>query len=257
MEVNAIMAIAQRDLLKLLRDRARLISSLVTPLITVLVLGGGGEVAFHASFNILHYVLVGVMVQTVFTSTAAGTVWLLDDRMNDFSQEIFVSPISRYSIVFGKILGETLVALPQGLVLLVAGLVIGIPLSIGQVLGLLGVLVFASLLGGALGIVIITNFGSQRTANQIVPWVVYPQIMFSNVFFPLNVLPAGADFVSWIMPLRYPVDLARAIVLARSPDEFRQVVYLPPWINLLVMAILFTLFLVVGTFLFVRSERNR
>jgi ABC-2 type transport system permease protein len=257
MEVNAIMAIAHRDLLKLLRDRARLISSLLTPLLTVLVLGGGGEAAFHATFNILHYVLVGVMVQTVFTSTASGTVWLLDDRVNDFSQEIFVSPISRYSIVFGKILGETLVALPQGLVLLIAGLVIGLPLSIGQVLGLLGVLIFASLLGGALGIVVVTNFGSQRTASQIVPWVVFPQVLFSNVFFPLNVLPANVDVVSWIMPLRYPVDLARAVVLARRPDEFQQVVDLSPGSNLLVMAIMFAVFLVVGTLLFVRSERNR
>jgi ABC-2 type transport system permease protein len=257
MDVSAIMAIAHRDLLKLLRDRARLFSSLVTPLATVFVLGGGGQVTFEAPFNILHYVLVGVMVQTVFTSTATGTVWLLEDRVNDFSQEIFVSPISRYSIVFGKILGETLVALPQGLVLLVAGLVIGLQLSIWQVLGLLGVLIFASLLGGALGIVVITNFGSQRTANQIVPWVIFPQVLFSNVFFPLNVLPGGMDVVSWIMPLRYPIDLARAVVLARTPDEYRQVVLLSPVSNLLVMAIMFTLFLLVGTFLFVRSERNR
>jgi len=256
MEIDAILAVAYRDLLKLLRDRTRLVSSLLTPLGTVLVLGGGGQAIFEASFNILHYVLVGVMVQSVFTSTISGMVWLLDDRTNDFSQEIFVSPISRYSIVFGKILGETLVALPQGLVLLAAALVIGLPLSIWQVLGLMGVLVFAALLGGALGIMVVTNLGSQRTANQIVPWVTLPQVMFSAVFVPLDVLPPGVDIVSWIMPLRYPIDLARAVVFARNLEEFQQVVILAPGINLLVMVMLFTLFLIAGTLLFVRSERN-
>jgi ABC-2 type transport system permease protein len=257
MDTSAILAIAHRDLLKLFRDRARLISSLVTPLVTVLAIGGGGQVTFEAPFNILHYVLLGVMVQTVFTSTATGMVWLLEDRVNDFSQEIFVSPISRYSIVFGKILGETLVALPQGIVLLIAGIVVGISLSMWQVIALLGVLVFASMMGGTLGIIVVTNQGSQRTANQVVPWIIFPQVLFSNVFFPIKVLPIGSEIVSWIMPLRYPVDLARAIALARTPEEYRQVVLLSPGTNLLVMAVMFAVFLAVGTFFFVRSERNR
>ena len=35
---------------------------------------------------------------------------LIEDRENDFTQELFIAPISRYAIVFGKILGEALVA---------------------------------------------------------------------------------------------------------------------------------------------------
>jgi hypothetical protein len=41
-------------------------------------------------------------------STAQGVISLIEDRENDFSQEIFVSPISRYAIVFGKILLDIL-----------------------------------------------------------------------------------------------------------------------------------------------------
>jgi len=39
-ELNAVIAIAYRDLVKLLRDPARLISSLVFPLVFIGILGG-------------------------------------------------------------------------------------------------------------------------------------------------------------------------------------------------------------------------
>jgi len=60
-----------------------------------------------------------------------GDVSLIDDRENDFSQEIFISPISRYSIILGKIVGETLVALVQGIGILVFGL-LRCAFSLGQ-----------------------------------------------------------------------------------------------------------------------------
>lgn len=257
MDINGILAIAARDFTKLIRDRARIIGALTSPVLTVVVLGGGGQATFEADFNILHYVLVGVMVQSCFTSTASGMVWLLEDRQNDFSQAIFVSPISRYSIVFGKILGETLVALPQGIVLIIMGVLVGLPLSMWQAAALLGVLVAACLTGGALGLLAVTNASSQRSANQIVPWLVFPQVFFASVYFPLDALPFPLENASRLMPLRYPVDLARAVAFAGQPDEIALVVQDAPLSNLLVMAAIFAVLLVVGTALFVRSERNR
>ena len=257
MEVNQILAIAYRDFTKLLRDRPRLMTSLISPILTVLVLGGSGEAAFDASFNIFHYILVGVMVQSVLTSTAAGMVWLLEDRTNDFSQEIFVSPISRYTIVFGKIAGEMMVAMPPGVILLIMALVVGLPMTLWQFFALFAVLLFASILGGSLGIIVVSNLGTQRSANQIVPWITMPQVLMSGIFFPLNLLPDGAEIFSRIMPLRYPVDLARAIIFANNPEEYAEVVMKSPLHNLLVMTVMFVFFLSIGTMLFVRSERNR
>ncbi len=65
-----------------------------------------------------------------------GLVSLIEDRENDFSQEIFISPVSRYSIIFGKILGETYVSLVQGAAILLFGLIIGVPMSGLQLIGL-------------------------------------------------------------------------------------------------------------------------
>jgi ABC-2 type transport system permease protein len=56
--------------------------------------------------------------------------------------------------------------------------------------------------------------------------------------------------------MRYAVDLTRGIYYAGLP-EYNQVVLLNPFINLVIMILGFTLFLVVGTLIFVRKEKNR
>ena len=125
-EVNAVLTIAYRDLLKLLRDPARLISGLMLPLLFVVILGGSLQGTFSsADFNYLDFIFTGVFAQTLFQSAAMGVISLIDDRENDFSQEVFVSPISRYSIILGKIVGETLVALTQALGILAFGFIAG------------------------------------------------------------------------------------------------------------------------------------
>ena len=80
---------------------------------TLVLLGPALQSGFGSpgGLDITTFVFTGVLAQTVWQSAALGLISLVGDRESDFSQEIFVSPISRYAIVFGKILGESLVAL--------------------------------------------------------------------------------------------------------------------------------------------------
>jgi ABC-2 type transport system permease protein len=255
---NAILAIAYRDFLKFLRDRARIFSTFLFPLIFIGFLGGGMQATFggNTSYNFLAFVFTGVLAQTLFQSTAIGIISLLEDRQNDFSQEIFVSPISRYSIVFGKILGETLVALPQGLGIVLFGLVLGVSMTPLQVLGLVLTALIASLFGGAFGMMILGVMPSRRAADQLFPFVFLPQFFTAGVFVPLNNLPLPLEIVSLISPLRYAVDITRGFFYAGTPEaDF--VVLEPIWVNVLVLGVAFAVFLTIGTVLFVRAERNR
>ncbi len=256
--VNAIMAISYRDLMKLLRDPVRLVASLVFPVIFIGVMGGtfeanlGGELAY----SYLAFIFTGIFAQTLFQSTAIGIISLIEDRENDFSQEIFVSPISRYSIVFGKILGETFVALVQGAAILVFGLLIGVSISPAQLLSLIVVSVPACLFGGAFGVIIMANLSTQRAANQIFPFIMLPQYFLGGVFTPIQNLPWYLDILSRISPMRYAVDLTRGVFYWGQPG-YDEVVLASPSINMFIMTGLFLVFLAVGTFFFVRSERNR
>src|SRR6202140_5445841 len=113
--LNAVAAIAARDLTKFLRDPGRLVTALVFPAAMIFLLGGTLQLNLgkSAGFNFIAFTVTGFLGMNFSQSTATGLSSLMDDRQNDFAQEVFVSPISRYAIVGGKIVGETAVALAQ------------------------------------------------------------------------------------------------------------------------------------------------
>jgi ABC-2 type transport system permease protein len=257
-EISPMLALAHRDFVKLLRDRARLISTLIFPFIFIGALGGALQSNFGdiAGYDFLVFTFTGVLAQTMFQTTALGLISLIEDRENDFSQEIFISPISRYTIVFGKIVGETLVAIPQGLAVTLFGLVIQVPISAPQAVGLLAGSLLVAVFGGAFGVIVLSNLRSQRAANQIFPFVMLPQFFLAGVFSPIQVLPWYLDILSKLSPMRYAVDFVRGLYYAGTP-EYARTVLLDPLTNFLIMAGLFVVFMGAGTVLFVRAERNR
>jgi len=255
---NAIVTIAHRDLMKFLRDPTRIVGSLIFPLFFIGVLGGSlqSNLGAGAGYNLLDATFTGIFALTLFQSTTQGIISLIEDRENDFSQEIFVAPISRYSIIFGKILGETIVSLVQGASIVLFAVVGGVNLSAAQLAGLAPVAIIACLLGGAFGVVLLGNFSSQRVANQILPYLIFPQFFLAGIFYSVKILPLPLDILSRLSPLRYAVDLTRDVFYAGHPD-YDKVVLAGPLTNLFVIAVMFVVFLVVGTAFFVRRERNR
>ncbi|MFA7249504.1 MAG: ABC transporter permease [Dehalococcoidia bacterium] len=256
--MNAILTIAQRDLNKLLRDPARMLSTFVFPFIFMAALGGTMQASLGSriGFDFLVFTFTGVFGQTLFQSSAMGLVSLIEDRQNDFSQEIFVAPISRYTIVMGKVIGETLVALPQGLAILAFALVLGIPLGLPRVGAMLAAGLVACLLGAAFGLLVLSNLRSQRAAEQVFPFILLPQFFLAGVFNPLQGLPWYLDALSRISPMRYAVDLIRDAYYAGA-SEYPLVVLDGALVNLAIIGVMFAVFFALGTVLFVRAEHNR
>jgi ABC-2 type transport system permease protein len=257
-ELNAIAAIASRDLIKFMRDRTRLIGTFVFPFLLMSLMGGTLQLNLGraAGFNFIGFTFTGVLGMTIFQSSAQGIASLLEDRQNDFAQEIFVSPISRYSIVLGKILGETFVALAQAVPLVFLALVLRVQLTPTQLLLLAPVAVASCLLGGAFGLAAMSVINSREAANQVFTFILLPQFFLAGVFNPIRILPWYLEVLSRLSPMRYIVDLLRDVVYTGRP-EYSKVVLLDPIANLTAMAVMFVCFMVAGTALFVRRETNR
>jgi ABC-2 type transport system permease protein len=257
-DLSAILVIAHRDFVKLLRDRLRIVSDFALPLILVVLLGPALQSGFGSpgGLDVTTFVFTGVLAQTVWQSAALGLISLVGDRESDFSQEIFVSPISRYAIVIGKILGESLVALPQALAILVVGVLIGVPISVPVLIALLPVVFLMGVFGGAFGLLLMSNMQSQRTAGQIFPFIMLPQYFLAGVFNPIHALPPILAVASYFAPLRYAIELVRNIFYGLQPDLVAPTTSPAP-LNATVIAGMFAVFVVAGTILFVRAERNR
>jgi ABC-2 type transport system permease protein len=257
-EVSAILVIAHRDLVKLLRDRLRIFADFALPLTLVLLLGPTLQAGFGEAggIDITTFVFTGVIAQSVWQSASMGIISLIADREEDFSQEIFVSPISRYSIVAGKIIGESLVALPQAIAVVILAFLLGIPLSVVTVVTLLPIVLAMAVYGGAFGILVLSNISSQRTANQIFPFVMLPQFFLAGVFNPIHDLPPVLAVLSAISPMRWAVEAVRHVYYATQPGLVAPELS-PPTLVAGVIAGSFLAFIAAGTALFVRSERNR
>lgn len=261
-ELHAILTIALRDFTKLLRDRVRLIVSFIFPIIFIGALGTSlqSNLGRFISFNFLTFTFTGVFAQTLFQSTAAGIISLIQDRETDFSQEMFVSPISRYSIIIGKILGESLVSLVQAVGVLLFGLFLSIfytlDITFFQLAMAIPAVIAACLLGGAFGILVMAALGNQRSANQLFPFVIFPQFFLAGVFNPIRELPLPLFILSRAVPMTYAVDFFRGLYYWGHKD-YNQVVLYHPLFNLAVITVMFGVMISLGTFLFVRNERNR
>ena len=256
--INAIFTIAFRDIIKLLRDRTRIVASFIFPIIFIGVLGTSLQqnLGKGLGYNFLTFVFIGVLAQTLFQSTAAGIISLVEDRQNDFSQEMFVAPISRYAILLGKILGETLVSVVQIFGVLIFAFLIGIPLSISGLVRLIPFIFCVSFFGGAFGVMVMANLSDQKSASQIFPFLLFPQFFLAGVFNPIQHLPLPIMIASRISPMTYAVDLLRSIYYAGSP-EYAKVVLFNPLLNIAVVIGVGLIFLSIGTYVFVKNERNR
>jgi len=256
--LNAILIIAYRDVLKLVRDRRRFIGGLIFPVASIAILGSSldANLSKTVGFNFLVFVYLGVITQNMFSSAASGIAWLIEDRQNDFAQSFFVAPISRYVIIFGKILGESIVSYTQIFGLLAIGYLAGVPIDIFQLVALLPILFLMCLFGGAFGILIMANFMDKRSIDQVFPFFIFPQFFLSGVFIPMKDVPEYLIILSRITPLFYAVDFIRGIYYLGKPEYSAVVVY-NPLLNAVVMILMFLIFIILGTYIFVKSEKER
>ena len=256
-ELNAVSSIAYRDAIKYVKNPQRILLSLLFPLIFIGALGGSldANIGQAAGYSFVAFTMTGVFAQTIFSTVAQGIISLVQDRENNLTQELFVAPVARYSIVMGKIFGEMLVASLQGIFILLLGVFLGVSMGPLQVIGLLLAALVAGILGGAFGVVVVSFFGDSKFINQIFPLIFFPQFFLGGVFSPIKELPIYLKVISRALPLTYVVDFARNIFY-RGQGEASLVILYPLWTDALVILGFTVLCLVLGTKRISRIEKE-
>jgi ABC-2 type transport system permease protein len=257
-ELSALLAIAQRDVVKLLRDRPRLAVNLAFPVLLIAGLGGllQATVGRVTGLSTITLSFTGVLAASLFQSAASGMISIVEDRETDFSRELFIAPVSRLTLLAGKISGESAVALGQGVCIVAFAVAFGVRMTAWQVLGLAGTGVASCLLGAAFGLATIAALPNQRSAMQIFQFLIIPQYVLGGVLVPLNGAPRLLADLAWAMPMRYCVDLTRAVFYAGSPG-YARVVTAGAAADVVVIAALTASLLTAGAALFSYRERVR
>jgi ABC-2 type transport system permease protein len=257
-ELNTVITVMAREITVYFKSPATVIMSLVMPIVMMGMIGGNlmQNMAGGVGFALGQFMLVGMLVNMLFWITTMGITSLVDDHDIDFTQEMLVAPVSRYSLIIGKILGSGFAAILSMAGTLIVGFVMGITLPAVKLLLILALSPLMCLSGGALAIIIIGLIKNKKAANLAVMFIIMPQMFLSGAIIPINNSSGVLLVLNRVMPMTYCLDLVRAVVYRGSP-EYDSIVMFNPFINCAVIITLTVLFLIIGTFFFARSEKNR
>jgi ABC-2 type transport system permease protein len=198
----------------------------------------------------------GVLAASLFQSAAAGMISIVEDRETDFSRELFIAPVSRLTLLAGKVTGESAVAVCQGICIVIFAVAIGVRLDGWQLAGLAGAGLASCLLGAGFGLATIAALPTQRSAMQIFQFLIIPQYVLSGVLVPLAGAPRLLGAIAWLMPMRYCVDLMRAAFYTGSAG-YARVVTSGPVLDIIVIVALTAALTAAGAALFEYRERAR
>lgn len=214
--VRGFWVIGYREILRLAHQRARLVSSLATPLLFFGMFGAGfnrlvGQMAPGVSFTTFMYpgiIAMTVIMPSVFTGMSV--VW---DREFGFLREVLVAPLSRTGIVLGKVAGGAGLATAEGLVLLVLAPVVGLPIRPVELLQLVPLLLLLAASLSCLGLLIGSRLRSQEVFQTVMALLIFPLIFLSGVFFPVDAVPRWLGALAKLNPVTYGVDAIRHVLL--------------------------------------------
>jgi ABC-2 type transport system permease protein len=214
-EVRAIKIVWKRELIRFQKDRMRIVTSLVQPLLFLFVLGSGLQQLSAASthgVDLKTFIYPGVLcISVMFTGmfSAASIVW---DREFGFLREMMVAPVRRSSIVIGKVFGGATVASLQGLILLALAWAVNVPYSVGLVLGVFALQLLLAFSITAFGVMIAARITQIQSFMGVMQMIVTPMFFISGALFPSGDLPGWLAFLNRIDPITYAVSPMRTLV---------------------------------------------
>jgi len=225
----------ERELIRYWRDKIRIVTTLIQPLMFLAIFGTGLRSALASSslgVDFLKFMYPGIIAVNVMGVAFFSTISTVWDREFGFLKEILVAPVSRISIVLGKILGATTIAATQALLLLILAPIIGVSIHLAIVPELFIFMLLLTFTISELGLLIASLLKSLESFGLLMQLLILPMFFLSGAFFPLTAVPAWMKFLSAINPLSYGVDALREMILRsqipqaeianiilRSPEE--------------------------------------
>ena len=155
--------------------------------------------------------IVGILLtitMTLITSTA-----IVKERERGTLEQLIVTPISRTSLMLGKLVPFVMVGYVQMSVILALGVIFfDIPVmgSLSLLYALALVFIVASL---GVGLLISTVARSQVQAMQLSFFFMLPNILLSGYIFPRAAMPEPAQWVGALLPLTWFLDILRGVLL--------------------------------------------
>ena len=210
MSIDRVLAITERIIRQILRDRRSIGLLIVGPLIVMSLVG----FSLYEQRAVLDRIAPGLLAVFVlfFTFILTG-VGFLRERAQGTLERLQTTLVGRFDIMLGYMLGFLIFAVVQTAVILSFTIfALGIDYS-GSLWEISAVLFLVVTVAVSLGIFISSFANNEFQVVQFIPIVLAPQIFLSGVIIPVEQMPTLFEWLSVALPLTYAVDALREIML--------------------------------------------
>ncbi len=168
----------------------------------------------------------------MFIGVVITAIGLVRERENGTLEQLAVMPLRPSTVILGKITPYFILAAVDMVIVTILGITLfDVPFNGNVGLFAAGAALFLFVVLG-LGVLISTVSQNAGQAIQMALMVLLPQILLSGMIFPLDAIPWGVRWISYLLPLTYYTELSIGVMLRGAGIEALMI----PFIILVVMA---------------------
>jgi ABC-2 type transport system permease protein len=256
-EIRGFYTLWLREVKRYLRDRTRIVSSFMQPLLWLVVFGAGIGAAIGRGLQIpgvsyQQLIFPGIVAQTLLFTAMFMGISVIWDRDFGFLKEILVSPISRFSLFLGKMFGDSTDALIQGVIVFGIALALGMRFSLTAFLICLPLMLLITIGLVSVGLIIASSIGSLESFGAIQSFINLPLFFLSGALFPV----VGSN-IEWleiaarVNPLTYGVDALKIVILG-APYAPLQIQ--PLYVDAAIVGAFDLVMMALGTYMFTKMK---
>jgi ABC-2 type transport system permease protein len=169
---------------------------------------------YNQDLNSTDYILPGIVGMIVFVITTGLTALsIVKEKEKGTFESLIVTPLKKIEIIMAKIIPFAVIGYMEvALVLAVSLLWFKIPFK-GNIFIL--IIMIALFLTNTLGLGLLISVISytERQAILTALLIILPSVLLSGLMFPIDFMPEPFKSITYIIPLRYFIEIVRSIFL--------------------------------------------
>ncbi|HEV3471727.1 MAG TPA: ABC transporter permease [Actinomycetota bacterium] len=219
-------ALSRRSFLTQIRQPRSFIPSLLFPLMFLALSSAAFDrttelPGFPESDSFLQFLITTSIIQGVLFGAVAAGSEMAHDIEDGFFDRLIASPVSRSSILIGRISGSTAIGFLQAWLYFGIGHFFGLQVE-GGLLGMLGVASVAGFFAAGVGS-IATAFGIRTGSSEAVQGafpLLFAMMFLSGAFFPRTLMHGWFKAVATANPLTHMIEgLRQQVIAGFEPTE--------------------------------------
>ena len=164
--------------------------------------------------NYFQFVAPGIIAMVVMMALMTGLPHAISYEKDIGTLDgMLAAPISRLSIILGKVMAQTIRGMIQGfIILLLAVVLFGVVIE-GNILLVIALIILTVFSFVGLGILITSFTEKEETATMVMMTIMFPMMFLSGVFFPLQQMPWYMQDLAHFLPLTYATTALRKVMV--------------------------------------------